>query len=61
MSSSLMRNEFLVLAARFRAMVSPRLVISAVRLFCCWRRRIAPTSNTVETTSEGIKKAKFEL
>src|ERR1700752_2284617 len=43
---------FLALAARSRAIVSPRLVISSVRLRCCCRSRKKLINSTVKTTSE---------
>src|SRR5262245_12087978 len=55
-NSSLVRSGVFALAAKFSAMVSPRFVISAVRLCCCWRNRIKPTMTTVRTTSDVMSK-----
>src|SRR6266581_7281428 len=51
-NSSPVTSGVLALAAKFSAMVSPRLVISTVRLCCCWRKRNRPTRTTARTTSE---------
>ncbi len=59
--SSPVRSGVLAPAAKFSAMVSPRLVISAVRLCCCWRSRKSPTRATVSTTSAVMSRLSLTL
>ncbi len=59
--SSPVSSGVLAPAAKFSAIVSPRLVISAVRLCCCWRRRKRPTRATVSTTSAVMSRLSLTL
>src|SRR5262245_56598811 len=52
LSESLASRELLAPAARFWAMVRPRLVISTASPCCCWCRRKSPTSPTASTTRQ---------
>ena len=58
-SSSLASSEDFAAAEMFSAMVSPRLVISAVSVCCSCRMRKALTRVTASTTSAVMRRLSF--